>query len=461
MKYLNFLIILIILSGIFCCTASTDAEIKLIANGKTIECEVPPVIRDSRTLVPIRAVAEASNAEVSWNERKRQVYIMSGDTEIYLTIDSKTATVDGKKVTLDVESTIIDGRTMVPVRFVAETFGYNVAWNGTERIVSLTSINTKTVTLNTIGAANVEGGFRVTIKFNSPMQGSYNIMELSNPVRVVVDIEKAQIDYSRQFDFDNATVKDARAANHDDYLRVTLDLEKSAKYKTYVNAANDALVLIFAVETNGAVTTDNKDDEKPQKPEKNGVKTIVIDAGHGGSDPGALGKDEEGETLAREADVNLDVAKKTAAILEEAGYNVVTTRTSDKTVTLSGRCQISNDADADLFVSIHSNAMDAGREDVNGTMVFYGAKKDKDEPWVLSKTLASNILRYLCDALDTENLGIQVGDELAVIRGTEAPAVLVELAFITNSDDREKLMSSKYRQKAAQAIADGIIKTIK
>ncbi len=76
-------------------------------------------------------------------------------------------------------------------------------------------------------------------------------------------------------------------------------------------------------------------------------------------------------------------------------------------------------------------------------------------------TQASNILRYLCDALDTENLGIQVGDELAVIRGTEAPAVLVELAFITNSDDREKLMSSKYRQKAAQAIADGIIKTIK
>ena len=455
MKYLKFLLIFILSLCLFGGTASAETEIKLIANGKNIVCDVPPIIRDGRTLVPVRAIAEASNAEVSWNEQKRQVYIKSGKKEIYLTIDSETAVVDGEKVALDVGSTIIEGRTMVPVRFVAETFGYNVAWNGTERIVNLTSISTKTVTLNTIGAAHVEGGFRVTIKFNSAMQGDYSITKLTSPDRVVVDIEKAQIDYSRQFDFDNDTVKDARAANHDGYLRVTIDLEKAAKYKTYVNDAKDALVLTFEVETKGAVDSDNTDD-KPKK----GINTIVIDAGHGGSDPGALGKDEDGEAVARETDVNLDVAKRTVRLLEEAGYNVVTTRTSDKTVTLSSRCMISNDADADLFVSIHSNAMDAGREDVNGTMVFYGAKKDKDEPWVLSKTLASNILSYLCDAIDTADLGVQVGDELAVIRGTQAPAVLVELAFITNPDDREKLMSNQYRQKAAQAIADGIIKTI-
>ena len=460
MKYVRLLIILVLILSCGVLSAAADSDIRIIADGKLIDCDVPPVIIEGRTLVPIRAIAEAAGADVTWDGKKRQVYIESGNDEMYLKIDSKTATVNGKSKTLDVSCTIISGRTMVPIRFVAESFNYNVSWNEAERIVNITSMSEK-VMFSTVGTANVEGGFRVTVKFNSGMRGDYKISKLTNPDRLVLDVENAQIDYSRQFNFENDVVKDVRAANHDSYLRFTFDLTEAAKYKTYVNNAKDAIVITFSVPTKGEITEPGDDDEKEEKKEKedDGIFTIVIDAGHGGSDPGALGK-EDGEVVARESEINLDVALKTVKILKDKGYNVVTTRTSDKTVSLGGRCKIANDADAELFISIHSNAMGEGREEVNGTMVFYGAEKDKEKPWVPSKTLASNILGYLYKALETENLGIQVGDELAVIRGTDAPAVLVELAFITNVDDREKLMDEDYRQKAAEAIANGIIKTI-
>ena len=459
MKYGKLLIIFILIISCFTLNTAADSDIRISVNGKFIPCDVPPVIVDGRTLVPIRAVAEAADAEVTWDGKKRQVYIEAGKNEIYLKIDNKYATVNGEKKALDVSCVIIDNRTMVPIRFVAESFNYDVSWDGAERIVNITSKKAG-IMLDTIGTANVEDGFRVTAKFSGAMQGDYKISKLSNPDRLVLDVEKAKTDYSRQFDFENDTVKDVRVANHDSYLRLTFDLAEEAKYKTYVNSAKDAIVITFSVETKGEITKpEEKEEQKEPEIEDDGIFTIVIDAGHGGSDPGALGK-ENGEIIARESEINLDVAKRTVQILKDKGYNVVATRTSNKSVSLGGRCKIANEADAELFVSIHSNAMGEGREEVNGTMVFYGAAKDKEEPWVASKKLASNILNYLYKAIDTLDLGVQVGDELAVIRGTNAPAVLVELAFITNEDDREKLMDEDYRQKAAEAIADGIIKTI-
>ena len=186
---------------------------------------------------------------------------------------------------------------------------------------------------------------------------------------------------------------------------------------------------------------------------------IVIDAGHGGSDPGALGK-EDGEIVARESEINLAVALKVQEYLEDEGVTVVMTRDDDDRVSLGDRCVISNDEEAHLFVSIHSNAMEVGKEHINGTMVFFGKAKDAESPWIKSKTLASNILEELCDALDTQNLDVQNGDQLAVIRGTVAPAVLIELGFITNEDDREKITSKKYQKKAAKAIVEAIIDSV-
>ncbi len=480
-----FIVFVLLMSSVAVTFAEEVQDIKLRIEGELVEFDVPPVIVNGRTLVPVRAIAEASGAEVGWDEASRVVTITTVSAEIKLTIDKTTALVDSKQTTLDTPAQIISDRTFVPVRFVGESFGYNVRWNDKYRTVYLTipedaeiqrpqapeeedkeDNGAKRVRLSTIGSANTEKGYRITIKFSSALKGDYNMFELEDPQRLIIDFEDAEIDYSRQFDFSNKTVKSARVGNHDNFMRVVIDLAEPADYEEYMSTNEDALILFFDVESD-----EDEEDETDTQPDKEdegitddetveGNITIVIDPGHGGSDPGALGK-ENGVTVAYEDEVNLAVSLILRDILEEAGVNVIMTREKSERISLGDRCTISNNANADLFVSVHSNAMDEGKEHINGTMVFFGQSKDAAKPWLASKKLASNILTSLCDSIDTTNLGVQNGDQLAVIRGTLAPAVLVELAFITNEEDRAKLVDPEYQEKAAQGIALGILESLK
>ncbi len=460
---------------------STKRNITVAIDGALVKMDVPPIIVDDRTLVPVRAIAEMSGAKVNWNETERKVQLLLNDREIQLIIDNNVALVDGEKVTLDSAAMIVQDRTMVPVRFIAETFGYEVQWYENISRVNLISPTpekpeepeqpeegssqpntpdySNRARLVTIGNAYTEKGYRITIKFDRVMDGDYTIFELEDPSRVIVDVENAMTDYSKKFEFSNSSVTAARVGNHDKYMRVVIDLESHVDYETYINPAEDAIIFFFDAE--GEIPPDEEvsPGEKPDTPD-DGTMTVVIDAGHGGKDPGALGK-ENGVTVIDEKTVNLAVSLEVKRILEEAGVKVIMTRTSNsQTVSLSKRCVISNDAKADLFVSIHSNAMNEGKEDVNGSMVFYGASKDAAGSWLSSKKVAGNILKDMVAQMGTKDLGVRNGDQLAVIRGTNAPAVLIELAFITNVDDRAMLMSSVYQKKAAEGIASGILKSL-
>lgn len=108
-------------------------------NGKKIEFDQIPVIEGGRTLVPLRAIFEKIGATIEWDDKTKTVTAIKGDTKIKLTINNKTATKNGETVTLDVPAKIINGRTLVPVRFVADCFGVDVKWDETSRRVSLTS----------------------------------------------------------------------------------------------------------------------------------------------------------------------------------------------------------------------------------------------------------------------------------------------------------------------------------
>lgn len=486
MKYLKFLIVFITVLTL-CGAASAELkEITLKADGKVLKTDVAPVIVNDRTLVPIRVISEASGAVVEWDGVEKVAGIKSEKVKIKLKIDSSEALVNDKKVQLDAPAQIISDRTMVPVRFVAESFGYTVEWNGETRTVSLTSPkpekeeptenggkdeNQKGIALlKTVGAANTDKGYRITIKFDSEISEDYKIFVLNNPERLIIDFSNARVDYTRQFDFKNKIITAARVGNHDSYMRVVIDMKEETDYETYFSEKKDALIIFFDVESDEPEikdeTTDENEDEKDEeeeyvieKPESLEDLVVVIDAGHGGSDPGALGK-KDGEIVARESEINLAVALKVQEYLEDEGITVVMTRDGDDRVSLGDRCIISNNAKAHLFVSIHSNAMESGHEHINGSMVFFGKAKDKEKTWIPSKTIALNILENLCEGMETANLDIQNGDQLAVIRGTKAPAVLVELAFITNEEDREKLTSGKYQKKAAKAIVQGILESV-
>ena len=181
----------------------------------------------------------------------------------------------------------------------------------------------------------------------------------------------------------------------------------------------------------------------------------MIDAGHGGSDPGAQGKDANGNVVANEKDINLSIAKKLVAVLKQRGVNAVFTRDSDVYWSLDERTSFANNLKADLFVSVHCNALTD--TSVGGSLVMHHTSNEYSSTGTL---LATNILKYLSDAWQTKNRGRMDGSKMYVIRKAEMPSVIVENAFITNAQDRAKLIDETYQQRAAEAIANGIIDTL-
>ena len=112
---------------------------RVMLNGQQLSFDVPPIIENSRTLVPLRTIFEAMGAAVNWNATSSTVTATKGSATIILPVGSRVATVNGQNVTLDVPAKIVNSRTLVPLRFVSESLGAQVDWNNTERLVTITA----------------------------------------------------------------------------------------------------------------------------------------------------------------------------------------------------------------------------------------------------------------------------------------------------------------------------------
>lgn len=190
--------------------------------------------------------------------------------------------------------------------------------------------------------------------------------------------------------------------------------------------------------------------EEKVKKEDDHMK-ICIDAGHGGSDPGAVGQNGT-----KEKDVNLQIALYLQAALERHGITVIMTRKQDvaKKLTIDERCILANSADVDYLVSIHANA-DSDRDDKTG----HGT-----ETYAYSKTskgyqLAQAIQQELIAANGLTDRGVKV-KQWDILKGTKAPAVLVETAFLNNSAEEKLLTTASFQKLTAEAIAKGIVNHI-
>ena len=118
-------------------TLKKSAVVSVFLNCKKIASDQTPVIENGRTLVPLRAIFEALGASVSWNGETNTVNAVKGATTVSLTVDNPVATVNGQALNMDVPAKIISGRTMVPVRFIADCFGVSVSWDAAMQKVSL------------------------------------------------------------------------------------------------------------------------------------------------------------------------------------------------------------------------------------------------------------------------------------------------------------------------------------
>ena len=123
-----------------------ESNISLQINGSEISAEVPPTIIDGRTMVPVRAIFEAVGANIDFDAETKTITARKGDTTVNMTVGANAITVNNKEVQLDAPAVIVNGRTLAPARFVAETFGYTVQWDAENKIVKITGEESSTET---------------------------------------------------------------------------------------------------------------------------------------------------------------------------------------------------------------------------------------------------------------------------------------------------------------------------
>ncbi len=169
---------------------------------------------------------------------------------------------------------------------------------------------------------------------------------------------------------------------------------------------------------------------------------IFIDPGHGGNNPGAVS-----QTGLKEADVNLDVALKLGRILTTWGYEVKYSRTDNITVSLTQRANMANEWGADYFVSIHCNSNE--NPNITGTSTYFYRRGTTAESFAI--VVNNNLVRQI----ELKDLGVFAAN-FAVLRKTYMPAILVELAFISNPNEALLLSTNTFRQNCAIGIANGI-----
>ncbi|EOD00472.1 N-acetylmuramoyl-L-alanine amidase family protein [Caldisalinibacter kiritimatiensis] len=631
-------------------------KINVLINGEQMKSDVPAMLYDSRTLVPVRFVTEYLGGEVGWDAENYQVSLDIGDKNILLTIDSSKVIIDGeeKKLPYDVPAKIINDRTMVPIRFVAEELGCEVSWDPetwtaivgmkeevTDIIVEKKESVLPKVTIKTTGKVEydeilLEEPYRLVIdipytklnisneelldskgtvnikvdeypiknvrasqfsyepditrividleqfigyKIETEDNGlqlsfvnkvkdieleevedregiviyntnlpEYNIMRLSNPDRIVVDLMTSLLDSEKlKYDIETDYVKGIRTSqfesdnlynsedkivrvvldvkeneerpnfmtaieenklilyvddkdfepinyeNDDIYKRLTIKLNKPTTYNvnyseeskvmeikmlkdnidimTGMQLINDEYINYILVEEQGDYKTitikynqnitykiDSKAEDEEialkfmGKDERFKDKLIIIDAGHGGKDPGATAPTFK----VLEKELNLRVAKELNERLKAAGFKTLMIRETDKYIGLYERADIANESNGDLFISIHFNAHP--NQDIKGIQTFYCPSYESTVKSEDNFPVANAIHQEVLKALNANDMGIRRRPELVVVRETKMVAALVELGFLTNPEEEKKILTEEYQEKAVEGMLNGIIR---
>lgn len=394
--------------------AATEQNVLLTLNGALLYGDAEPYVgAHGRTMVPVRLVGEALESRVSWNNAKQEVNVTSGDRLVTLWVGKNEATVNGQRVKLDAPPEISRGRTMIPLRFVAEHMGAEVWWNQSKKTVDI--------------------------------QASWV------PVREVV-----------VFGQETALRKEPQsAASRLADLRSGTNLAVLARYDEWflVETVNSDKVQQGWVEAN-SLAIPNEYVPVANKPGKAlAGKLIVLDPGHGNliqpgnwSNPGAVGPRGTAER-----DVVMDIAQRTKKLLEAEGAKVILTHSGSTTLNQAGRAQVANRAKADVFISIHANA--SIDPSLAGTATYYyrpaGAantqlRQNRDR-------LAALIQEEVVKQLGRWDIGLIEAD-FTVIRATTMPSVLLETAFISNPAEELLLADPAFRQRAAQGILNGLVR---
>lgn len=473
----------------------------LYVNDVEVESVMEPIIFNNRALVPLREVFEALGQKVEYDNITKEITV-SGEKSVKLQIGNPTAYIDGKKTTIPdgvvpklITKVGVETKTMVPVRFVSENVGLLVNFDEKNGAIRINNPETpkpqepekkKIVIKAPEITKKSDRVTQIKIKLSSAMENKLKT-GVTNSGVLYFDIENSEYEGKSQTEVNHGAVKMVRLGLHEDYTRVAVDMDNFSKYDVAISTDKKIITILITAKSDTSEEEPEKEplpeeDEKEQKPEEDegdepidvpddkdtvtvdvksmmnytssaGVKYVVIDAGHGGSDPGAQGFIDEDEY--NEKDINLNVAKMVRDMLESEGVEVIMTRDTDKYPSLTDRSKLANTKDAAMFVSIHVNSA-ANAPKANGIEVYYAKGNNEDYYGTTSKALATSVLKEMLDKTEAFSRGVKVESHL-VTRTSLMPAILVELGFISNDDEIKKLIDEDYQKLLARGIVEGIL----
>jgi len=223
-------------------------------------------------------------------------------------------------------------------------------------------------------------------------------------------------------------------------LKLTIPLENDAMVSTYLGADGKSFKIKIKEAKKRQIVPDSTIPAIISNQQKD-KQTVVLDAGHGGSDTGAIGAN------IYEKDITLDITKRVEKILKEKGYDVKMTRTDDSYVSLQDRVTFSENYSPDIFVSVHVNS--SVKPEITGIETHYYHQE--------SMSLAQTVHASLASTIHSNDRGL-FKSKFYVINHTTSPAILIEIGFISNEEERNQMLSETRKQQTAQSIADGIQK---
>jgi len=279
------------------------------------------------------------------------------------------------------------------------------------------------------GAVLTEGGADLKTNYTAKYDSTGKIYTVTFPTKYAANLQNGVVNLNDSM-FETVTI-----------VKNILTSKTSIVFKA---REKFAYVIMSRPQTNDTAIT-------ILRPSSKGDKLVVIDAGHGGEEPGAVNGN------LKEKDINLDIALRLNELLKKKNINTYMIREKDSFVGLYERAFIANSLNAALFISIHNNAMED--KSYGGTMTLYHIKSGEGSGFN-SLSFAKNLQNSLVKTLGTSDRNTRARPDLVVLKATKMPASLAEIAFMTNQTDRQNLQKEDFRQKAAQALCDAIVKSL-
>lgn len=459
--------------------------------------------KDARTMIPFRLVSETLGYEVGYDKAREIPYINTSKSEPELkpepepepeedlshlnrVKDIQKEFVNGKeaivvyntenvsintmklsnpeRVVIDIKDSLLEGRTEITYdyelgfikRVRVAQFSPDNNYKPNDKIVRIVldikdGVNNPEVKIEKDRSrliitpeANIwqilnystEGNSKI-VSINANRDTDYDIDYNEYLKTMIINLPVENIDLIEgKVDINDGLIKDINVSQIRDRAYITISFIRDVEYNVLSRSIDDKISVSF------------KRDRSNEKPSD---KLIVIDPGHGGSDPGAC------HNGVREKDVNIAISLKLNEALQDKGYNTVMTRYDDTSVGLYDRPEIANNVDADLFISIHANSY-TPNPGVEGVEILYCpadecSLKSRDD-YELAKILMEEITKVT----GAKNKNITKRPKLVVLNRTKMSAILIETGFLTNPSEAKLLSTSEYQDLMVEGIINGIEK---